>query len=99
MRFLSWIGGLLVAGTLAVGIVSAVHLHSASGHNLTASRQPASLFSANDPAVPDPPHKILPPSPSPDPPPPPPPPAPAPPARTAATLRPNSAKRGLEPAS
>ncbi|TMG67181.1 MAG: CAP domain-containing protein [Chloroflexi bacterium] len=83
MRFLSWIGGLLVAGTLAVGVVSAVHLHSASGHNLTASRQPASLFSANDPAVPDPPHKILPPSPSPDPPPPPPPPAPAPPARAA----------------
>jgi uncharacterized protein YkwD len=69
MRFLSWIGGLLVVATLGVGVVSAVHLRAASGHTLTASRQPTALFSAYDPA-PDPPHKILPPSPSPDPPPP-----------------------------
>src|SRR5205807_4847062 len=83
MRFLSWIGAVLVVATLAVGVGTAAHPRSASGHNLTASRQPASLFSGSDPVAPDPPHKIVPPSPSPDPPPPPPVAAPAPPARAA----------------
>jgi len=64
MRLVSWFGGFLVVGALLVGVISAVQLHPASGHSLTASRQALALFGVHD-AVPDPPHKILPPSPSP----------------------------------
>jgi len=66
MRFLSWVGGLLVVAALGAGIVSAVHLRSATGQTLTASLP---LVNPNLPAV-DPPHKVLPPSPAPDPAPP-----------------------------
>src|SRR5258708_36568530 len=66
MRFLSWIGGLLVVATFGVGIASALHLRSAAGQTLTAS---VPLVNPNVPAV-DPPHKVLPPSPAPDPAPP-----------------------------
>jgi len=58
MRFLSWVGGLLVVATLGVGIVSAVHLRAANGQTLTAARP---LVNPNAPAI-DPPHKVLPPS-------------------------------------
>src|SRR5258708_37866313 len=66
MRFLSWIGGLLVVATFGVGIASAVHLRSAAGQTLTPS---VPLVNPNVPAV-DPPHKGLPPSPAPAPAPP-----------------------------
>ena len=67
MRFLSWIGGLLVVATLGVGIASAIHLRTASGQTTLTASLP--LVNPNPPAV-DPPHKILPPSPAPDPAPP-----------------------------
>jgi len=64
MRLVSWFGGFLVVGALLVGVISAVQLHPSSGRSLTASHQPLALFGVPA-AVPDPPHKILPPSPSP----------------------------------
>ncbi len=64
MRLVSWFGGFLVVAALLVGVGSAVQLRTANGHSLTASHQPVALFGVRDP-VPDPPHKVLPPSPTP----------------------------------
>ncbi len=64
MRLVSWFGGFLVVAALLVGVGSAVQLRTANGHSLTASHQPVALFGIRDP-VPDPPHKVLPPSPTP----------------------------------
>ena len=64
MRLVSWFGSFLVVVALLIGVIAAVQLRPASGHSLTASRQPVALFGVQN-LAPDPPHKILPPSPSP----------------------------------
>src|SRR5690348_12082830 len=66
MRLASWFGGILIAVAVAtsIGAVTLAHHHTGGAPALTASRQTAAgtSFSAYDP-VPDPPHKIEPPSP------------------------------------
>ena len=66
MRLGSWFGGILIAVAVAtsVGAVTLARQHTSAAPALTASRQAAAgtSFSAYDP-VPDPPHKIDPPSP------------------------------------
>jgi len=66
MRLASWFGGILIAVAVAtsVGAVTLARQHTNAAPALTASRQAAAgtSFSAYDP-VPDPPHKIDPPSP------------------------------------